>query len=183
MVTREARHGSEAGTVETTPRTHPPEQEPARTTGGDPAGDAGRRPPPPGSVAAVLAPLLSVMVGGSTPVRFEFWDGSGVGPTEAVGTLEIRSPDALRRILWAPGELGVARAFVAGDITVDGDLFGLLRALRASSPGIFARWGCRRSPPRSGPPGAWARSGRRRRSPLRSAGRRAGCTPGRAMRR
>ncbi len=89
---------------------------------------------PHGSAAEALVPLLSAMVGTSVPVRFEFWDGSGVGPDDAVGTLEIRSPDALRRILWSPGELGVARAFVAGDITVTGDLFALLRVLHDASP-------------------------------------------------
>jgi cyclopropane-fatty-acyl-phospholipid synthase len=36
--------------------------------------------------------------------------------------------------MWAPGELGVARAFVAGDITVVGDLYPLLRVLQAASP-------------------------------------------------
>lgn len=36
--------------------------------------------------------------------------------------LVIRSRRALRRLLWAPGELGVARAYVSGDVDVDGDL-------------------------------------------------------------
>jgi len=84
--------------------------------------------------AAALAPLVTAMVGSDVAVRFEFWDGSAIGPTDAVGTLEIRSPDALRRILWSPGELGVARAFVAGDIRVHGDIFTLLRVLHEASP-------------------------------------------------
>ncbi len=90
--------------------------------------------PPPGSVAEVLAPLVAALVGTRAPVRFAFWDGSGLGPVDGVGTVEVRSPDALRRMLWAPGELGVARAFVAGDIAVEGDLFALLRTLHASAP-------------------------------------------------
>ena len=36
--------------------------------------------------------------------------------------LVIRSRRALRRLLWAPGELGLARAYVTGDIDVEGDL-------------------------------------------------------------
>jgi len=93
-----------------------------------------RRPnAPPGSVAATLTPLIGALVGTDAPVRFEFWDGSGIGPTDGAGTLRLRSADALRRILWAPGELGVARAFVAGDITVEGDIFTLLRVLRDTS--------------------------------------------------
>jgi cyclopropane-fatty-acyl-phospholipid synthase len=103
-------------------------------------------PAPPDSVAAILAPLLTAMVGTAVPVRFEFWDGSGVGPTDEIGTLGIQSPDALRRILWSPGELGVARAFVSGDITVEGDLYGLLRVLHDASPRDLRSMGIRSVP-------------------------------------
>jgi cyclopropane-fatty-acyl-phospholipid synthase len=101
---------------------------------------------PPGSAAESIAPLLRAMVGPDAPVRFEFWDGSAIGPGDSVGTLEIRSPDALRRILWAPGELGVARAFVSGDITVVGDLYALLRVLRDAAPGDLRSIGRRAVP-------------------------------------
>ena len=36
---------------------------------------------------------------------------------------------AVRRLLWAPGELGLIRAFVAGDLDIDGDIFVVLDAL------------------------------------------------------
>ncbi len=72
--------------------------------------------PPEGSAAHALTPLLRALVGTTVPVRFEFWDGSVIGPAECIGTLRIRSVNAVRRILWAPGELGVARAFVTGDL-------------------------------------------------------------------
>jgi cyclopropane-fatty-acyl-phospholipid synthase len=85
-------------------------------------------------VAEILAPLVKLMVGTDAAVGFEFWDGSRLGPPDVVGTLQIRSPDAIRRMLWAPGELGVARAFVSGDIALDGDLFSLLRTLQGSAP-------------------------------------------------
>ncbi|MBF6557810.1 MAG: class I SAM-dependent methyltransferase [Acidimicrobiales bacterium] len=98
-------------------------------TGGDQS-----RSPSPRSAAAALAPLLSLLVGTSLPVRFEFWDGSGTGPAESVGVVRVESVDALRRILWAPGELGVARAFVSGDLSIDGDLYATLRALRNAAP-------------------------------------------------
>lgn len=87
----------------------------------------------PTSAAAGLAPLLRAMVGTPVPVRFVFWDGSTVGPADGIGTVSVNSVDALRRILWAPGELGLARAFVAGDLTVEGDLFALLRVLQGSA--------------------------------------------------
>ena len=103
-------------------------------------------PAPPGSAAEALAPLVRAMVGSDLPVRFEFWDGSGIGPTDGSGTLEVRSPDALRWIMWAPGELGVARAFVSGDITVDGDLYSLLRVLQGSTPRDLRSIGLRTLP-------------------------------------
>ena len=60
-------------------------------------------PSPPERAADALAPLLQVLLGTTLPVRFEFWDGSGVGPVDGIGTLRVESPDAVRRILWAPG--------------------------------------------------------------------------------
>ena len=80
------------------------------------------------SVAEILRPLVLGLLG-ELPIRIEFWDGSGLGPSGST-TLQVRSPDAIRRILWAPGELGVGRAFVAGDIDFRGDIFELIAALR-----------------------------------------------------
>ena len=47
---------------------------------------------------------------------------------------QVRSPDAVRRLLWSPGELGLARAFVMGDLAFEGDIFEILAALHAASP-------------------------------------------------
>jgi cyclopropane-fatty-acyl-phospholipid synthase len=73
----------------------------------------------------VIADRLEVLVrdiaGIELPVRIRAWDGSEAGPAEGP-VLVIRSRRALRRLLWAPGELGLARAYVTGDIDVDGDL-------------------------------------------------------------
>jgi cyclopropane-fatty-acyl-phospholipid synthase len=66
------------------------------------------------------------------PVRVRAWDGSESGPAGGP-VLVLRSPRALRRILWRPGELGLARAYVSGDLDVEGDLTeGLRRAMRAA---------------------------------------------------
>ncbi|MET0459073.1 MAG: SAM-dependent methyltransferase, partial [Ilumatobacteraceae bacterium] len=88
------------------------------------------------SVAELVTPLVHALVGDDPPIRVEFWDGSGVGPpaSRAAGALHVRSADALRRIMWSPNELGLARAYVAGDLDVDGDLFRLIEALRDSTP-------------------------------------------------
>ncbi len=111
-----------------------------------PHGDGPGEEAPPGSVAAALAPLIRSLTGSTAPVRFGFWDGSALGPTDGIGTVRIRSVDALRRILWAPGELGVARAFVTGDLSIEGDIYSLLRVLHDASPRDLRRMGVRALP-------------------------------------
>ena len=89
--------------------------------------------PAPGSAAAAAQPLVDLLLGRPTPVRFEFYDGSALGP-DAHDAVLVRSPDALRRLVWAPGELGLSRAFVAGEIDVRGDVIGVQRALHRAAP-------------------------------------------------
>jgi len=81
--------------------------------------------------AQVIASLLSEHADLDLPVRLRAWDGSEAGPAGTT-VVVIRSPRALRRILWRPGELGLARAYVSGDLDVAGDLTdGLRRVLAA----------------------------------------------------
>jgi cyclopropane-fatty-acyl-phospholipid synthase len=79
-------------------------------------------------VADRLVPLLERVVGDSLPIRVRGWDGSESGPTGA-STILVRSPRALRRLLWQPNELGLGRAYVAGELDVEGDLYEVLRFL------------------------------------------------------
>ncbi|MFF2651773.1 class I SAM-dependent methyltransferase [Streptomyces sp. NPDC058045] len=72
-----------------------------------------------------LTTLVERMLGARLPVRVRAWDGSEAGPPDAP-VLVIHRRRALRRLLWKPGELGLARAWVAGDIDVDGDLYRVL---------------------------------------------------------
>ena len=72
-------------------------------------------------VAHTLAGVAAPLVGGGLPVRLRAWDGSEAGPEDAP-VVELRSPDALRRLLWHPGELGAAQAYVTGELEVHGDL-------------------------------------------------------------
>jgi cyclopropane-fatty-acyl-phospholipid synthase len=74
-----------------------------------------------GGVAPRLAEAAASFVGDSLPVRVRAWDGSEAGPEDAP-LVELRSPDALRRLLWRPGELGAAQAYVTGELDVPGDL-------------------------------------------------------------
>jgi cyclopropane-fatty-acyl-phospholipid synthase len=84
----------------------------------------------PGTVAHTLRPLLTAVLGARLPVRVEMWDGSVIGPLDSPGLLRVRSRDALRRLLWAPDELGLSRAYVAGELDLDGDVFELIATLR-----------------------------------------------------
>lgn len=79
-----------------------------------------------GTTAELVRPVLEALVGPNPPVAFRFWDGSTVGPQQTEATVVVRSPQALRRILWSPGELGAARAYVVGDIDVEGDMYAAL---------------------------------------------------------
>ncbi len=73
------------------------------------------------TVASDLEQALRPFVGGDLPVRLVAWDGTTAGPVDAP-VVELRSPDALRRLLWHPGELGAAQAYVTGELDVPGDL-------------------------------------------------------------
>jgi cyclopropane-fatty-acyl-phospholipid synthase len=82
-----------------------------------------------------LAPLVEQVLGSDLPIAVEAYDGSRVGPTDAPATIQIRSRDALLRIVTAPGELGIARAYVSGDLDIDGSIWDLL-ALRDRLPNV-----------------------------------------------
>lgn len=81
-----------------------------------------------GDAAQHVEPLVRSVLGAPAPVRFELWDGSAFGPPHAP-VVQIRSVDALRRLVWSPGQLGLARAFVAGEIDLPGDVFSVLDPL------------------------------------------------------
>jgi cyclopropane-fatty-acyl-phospholipid synthase len=68
-------------------------------------------------IAQRLATALEPFVGGDLPVRLRAWDGSEAGPADAP-VVELRSPNAVRRMLRHPGELGAAQAYVTGELDV-----------------------------------------------------------------
>jgi cyclopropane-fatty-acyl-phospholipid synthase len=81
-----------------------------------------------------LAEVFEGILGADLPIRIECDDGSSLGPVAAPATVVVRSRRVLRRIATAPGELGFARAYVAGDIDVEGDLLFALVSLRDRLP-------------------------------------------------
>ena len=93
------------------------------------------------SVAEVIAPLVQSALGQQARLQVTCWDGSVFGPVDAPVRLRINNRRALRRLLWAPNELGFARAYVSGDVEVEGDLLAALDELErvgdpANGPGV-----------------------------------------------
>ncbi len=54
------------------------------------------------------------------PVRFTAYDGSSAGPPDAEVGLHLATERGLRYVLTAPGDLGMARAYVQGDLEIRG---------------------------------------------------------------
>lgn len=83
-----------------------------------------------------VADLVRHLLGPDPRVTVTLWDGTAVSGRDPIGALHVRSPAVLRRVLWAPGELGLARAYVSGELDVEGDVIDVLAALRDSARGI-----------------------------------------------
>ncbi|MDY6995355.1 MAG: cyclopropane-fatty-acyl-phospholipid synthase family protein [Actinomycetota bacterium] len=81
------------------------------------------------TVAEAVAPLVRATVGPEAPIGIRGWDGSRAGPPDAQWTIAINNRRGLRRLLWAPNELGFARAYVSGDVEIEGDLLAGLQTL------------------------------------------------------
>src|SRR5664279_2671210 len=73
-----------------------------------------------------VAEFFGDLVGGDAPVEFRAYDGTRAGPEGAPATVVIRSPRALRRLVTAPNELGLGRAYISGELDLDGDIFAVL---------------------------------------------------------
>jgi cyclopropane-fatty-acyl-phospholipid synthase len=70
----------------------------------------------------------------SRPFSVEFWDGSRLASTNGGGpTFSVRSPQAIAHVLRAPGQLGLGRAYVSGELTVN-DLDEVLELLDSWEP-------------------------------------------------
>jgi cyclopropane-fatty-acyl-phospholipid synthase len=68
------------------------------------------------------------------PFRVELWDGTALEPTNGGGpTFRVASPEAFGHVLRSPGQLGLGRAYVSGQIDVD-DVDAALDVLAAWSP-------------------------------------------------
>ncbi|WP_433363335.1 class I SAM-dependent methyltransferase [Streptosporangium sp. CA-115845] len=74
----------------------------------------------------LLAEIFEKVMGSEADVRFVAYDGSKAGPASADISVEVKTPAAVAYLAQAPGELGLARAYVSGHLDVQGDMYTLL---------------------------------------------------------
>ena len=67
-----------------------------------------------------IADALGKLMKDGMPFRFEAFDGSTAGPADASLTLRLLNERGLSYLMTAPGDLGFARAYVSGDLEVEG---------------------------------------------------------------
>jgi cyclopropane-fatty-acyl-phospholipid synthase len=88
----------------------------------DPDDRVGRRSRGRTPMAAQITDLL----GDPPDLAVRAYDGSRSGPADPAATLVVVRPQAITRLVAAPGELGFARALVSGDLVIEGDLVAAL---------------------------------------------------------
>src|SRR5215467_13451628 len=79
-----------------------------------------------------LAQIFEAIAGPDAPVEFQAYDGSTAGTPGSPVKVTVRSPVAVSYLAQAPGELGLARAYVAGHLDVDGDMYTALARLASA---------------------------------------------------
>jgi cyclopropane-fatty-acyl-phospholipid synthase len=107
-----------------------------------------------------VADLVRSVTAGEVPMRVEAFDGSAVGSLDTDVTMRVHNERGLRYILTAPGDLGLVRAYVVGDLELagvhPGDPYEAIKALwrwklrrptAAELPGVLREIGVRRLVP------------------------------------
>ncbi len=83
-----------------------------------------------------LAQVFQTFLGGTPDIRLTAYDGSSAGPPDAPFGLDLKTPRGTTYLVTAPGDLGLARAYVAGDLDFvgvhPGDPYSALQALSAN---------------------------------------------------
>jgi cyclopropane-fatty-acyl-phospholipid synthase len=80
---------------------------------------------------AHLVAALEQRLSGPLPAAVRFWDGSELGPGErgsATDTIVLKNRRALTYAVMRPDQLGIGRAWVAGDVDLEGDLYRVMAA-------------------------------------------------------
>ena len=84
-----------------------------------------------------IGEIIGAFATGEPPLRIEAYDGSAIGPQDSELVLRLKSERALQYFVTAPGDLGLARAYLQGELQVEGvhpgaprDIFGALEVFR-----------------------------------------------------
>ncbi len=67
-----------------------------------------------------VAEAFETMLREPLPLRFTAYDGSSTGPEDAPFTFALHNERGLAYVVTAPGDLGIGRAYVTGDLTLSG---------------------------------------------------------------
>ncbi|MGI9080129.1 MAG: class I SAM-dependent methyltransferase [Acidimicrobiales bacterium] len=73
------------------------------------------------TAAETFGPVFRAILGPALPVRLRYWDGSADGPDGGPGEVVFHSPRAMRRFLYSPDEVGLARAYSCARFVDAGD--------------------------------------------------------------
>ncbi len=67
-----------------------------------------------------IAEIVDTVSDGRIPLRFTAYDGSATGPEDAPYGLHLNSTRGTTYLATAPGDLGMARAYVSGELEAIG---------------------------------------------------------------
>ena len=81
-----------------------------------------------------IADIFSLIVPDERGVAFRAYDGSSAGPADATVTLELRSQRGISYLVHEPNQLGLARAYVSGDLEIIGDTHEAMMRLYPAPP-------------------------------------------------
>jgi cyclopropane-fatty-acyl-phospholipid synthase len=85
------------------------------------------------SKSYTIGAAIETLLQDGMPLRFTAYDGSSAGPADAEYGLNLLNERGLAYIMTAPGDLGLARAYAAGDLEMvgvhPGDPYPVLRLL------------------------------------------------------
>ncbi len=73
-----------------------------------------------------LADVFERFAGPDAPVQFLAYDGSKAGAPDSPIRITVKDPTAVAYLAQAPGALGLARAYVAGHLDLEGDMYTAL---------------------------------------------------------
>jgi cyclopropane-fatty-acyl-phospholipid synthase len=90
-----------------------------------------------------IADAFTQLLVGDIPFRFTAYDGSSAGPEDAPYGLHLKNELGLSYLLSAPGDLGLSRAYVTGNLDVSGvhpgDPYDALMAIKGGASGLKFR--------------------------------------------